>query len=119
MYNNLNDKPNIDKNIQKSRTCQDNENFNRVSFTLRLNNLGQNHLETVLEAVGEASDSKFDSSKISGDAENDKGNKNNIKNETKESLKIKEESGNLASTKIQGTETKNDSENNFVKKKSL
>ena len=119
--NNLNDNPNNDNNLQKSRTSHGNENFNRTSFTLGLNNLYQNHLETVLEAVSEASNSKIDSSEISDDEENDENNKNNKKNETKESGKIKDESGTITSKqKNQPTDIKIiDNEYNPAIKKSL
>ena len=70
--------------IQKSRTCRENQNIHRTSFTLRLNNFGQNHLETVLETVSEVSISKVDSSEISDEDEN---NENTIKNENIEDKK--------------------------------
>ena len=119
--NNLNDNPNNDRNLQKARTSHENENFNRASFTLRINNLYQNHLETVLEAVSEASNSKIDSSEISDDEENNDNNKNNIKNDTKESGKNKEESGTITSKqKNQQTDAKiNENEYYVTNKKSL
>ena len=91
---------------------------------MRLNNLGQNHLETVLETVNEVSNSKIDSSELSEEEEN-KENNDNKKNE--ESLKIKEESGNITTENKgtrtgtgTGTDTKiNDSDCNVGIKKSL
>jgi len=121
--NNINDNQNNNINIQKARTCRENENINKASLTIRLNNLGQNHLETVLEAISEASNSKIDSSELSEDEENEVSNKNNIKNETKESGKIKEEFNKFPSEhKNQGTGTDTriyDSEYNLANKKSL
>lgn len=116
--NNLNDNSTNREQIQKSRTSE-NDNFHYSSFTLRLNNLGQNRLETVLETVSEASNSKVDSSEISDEEEN---NENNLKNEENEDKKIKEEFGNSNNTeqKMQGTDTKiNDSDYNIANKKSL
>ena len=84
--------------IQKSRTCQENDYFQRQSLTIRLNNIGRTRLETVLETVSEASNSnsKILSSEISDDNEN-KDNKENKetnehtgKIETKESGRNKE-----------------------------
>ena len=116
--NNLNDNSTNREQIQKSRTSE-NDNFHYSSFTLRLNNLGQNRLETVLETVSETSNSKVDSSEISDEEEN---NENNLKNEENEDKKIKEEFGNSNNTeqKMQGTDTKiNDSDYNIANKKSL
>ena len=107
--------------IQKSRTSE-NENFHYLSFTLRLNNLGQNRLETVLETLSEASNSKVDSSEISEEDENNQNNKKNEENEENEDKKIKEEVANSNNTeqKLQGTDTKiNDSDYNIANKKSL
>jgi hypothetical protein len=116
--NNLNDNSTNREQIQKSRTSE-NDNFHYSSFTLRLNNLGQNRLETVLETVSEASNSKVDSSEISDEEEN---NENNLKNEENKDKIIKEEFGNSNNTeqKMQGTDTKiNDSDYNIANKKSL
>ena len=113
---NLND--NIINNInaiQKSRTYIENT-IPRLSFTLRLNNLGQNHLETVLETVSETSNSKVDSSEISDDEGNI------INNEGIETKQLKEESGNINSEQKLQTDTRiNDSEynNTTQNKKSL
>lgn len=63
--NNINDNVIINSNIiLQSRAYFENTNP-MLSFTLRQNNLGQNHLETVLEIVSEASNSKVNSSEIS------------------------------------------------------
>ena len=108
--------------IQKSRTCRENENIHRASFTLRLNNLAQNHLETVLEKVSEVSNSKVDSSEISDEDENNNNNKDTGKNEIIENKKIKEDFGNSNNTeqRMQGTDSRiNDSEYNAANKKSL
>ena len=108
--------------IQKSRTCRENENIHRASFTLRLNNLAQNHLETVLETVSEASNSKINSSEISDEDENKENNLNIEKNEIIEDKKVKEDFGNSNNTeqKLQGTDTRiNDSDYNTANKKSL
>lgn len=121
-YNNLNDNINNNKNkIQKSRTCRENENINRHSFTIRLNNMGRNHLETVLETVNEVSHSIVDSIELSDDDEDERNDENTHKNETKETGKIKEESCNINSeSKVKGTNTRiNDSDYNEAKKKSL
>ena len=120
---NLND--NMNNNIQKSRTCRENENIfiNRTSSILHLINLNQNHLETVLETVSEASNSKIDSSEIS----NENGNNSN-KIESKDDInendtvnkKTKEETINNSEHKINGSDFRiNDSENNTTTKKSL
>lgn len=101
--------------IQKSKTYIDNS-IPRLSFTLRLNNLRQNHLETVLETLSEASNSKVDSFEIS----NDEGNY--INNEGIETKQLKEESGNINSElKIQTDTRINESEynNTTQNKKSL
>jgi hypothetical protein len=119
--NNLNDNSTNREQIQKSRTSE-NDNFHYSSFTLRLNNLGQNRLETVLETVSEASNSKVDSSEISDEDGNNGNNINTGKNEVIENKKIKEDFGNSNNTeqKMQGTDTKiNDSEYNAANKKSL
>ena len=108
--------------IQKSRTCRENENIHRASFTLRLNNLAQNHLETVLETVSEVSNSKVDSSEISDEDANNENNGNIRNNEIIEDKKIKEDFGNSNNTeqKMQGTDTRiNDSDCNAANKKSL
>ena len=78
--------------IQKSRTCRENENIHSSSFTLRLNQFGQNRLETVLETISEVSKSKVDSSEISDDDENEENKKDNENNEIKNINKIKDES---------------------------
>lgn len=126
-YSNIND--NINNNIiqiQKSRTCRENEVLKRQSFTIRLNNMGANHLETVLETVSEVSNSKNVSSEISDDDDNvNKENENNDQNKggTNEKEKNKEESGNIninIDLKIQGSDTKiNDSDYNAATKKTL
>ena len=139
-YGNINDNinDNINNNniqIQKSRTCQEYENFQRQSLTIRLNNIGRTHLETVLETLSEASNSKVDSSEISDDTENEeikenddnKENKENYetnentgKYETKESGKNKDSENNNTEQKIQGSDIRiNDNDFNVVTKKSL
>ena len=131
-YNNLNDNMyNNSIQIQKSRTCQENEKFQRQSLTIRLNILGRNHLETVLETVSEASNSKIDSSEITDNENEDKKNNNDNKenndtndntgkNETKESGKNKESENINSEQKMQGSDIKiNDNDFNVVTKKSL
>jgi len=124
---NLND--NLNNNIQKSRTCRENENIyiNRTSSILHLINLNQNHLETVLETVSEASNSKVDSSEISNENENENEN-NSDKIESKDDInendtgnkKTKEGTINNSDHKINGSDFRiNDSENNTATKKSL
>lgn len=124
---NLND--NLNNNIQKSRTCRENENIyiNRTSSILHLINLNQNHLETVLETVSEASNSKVDSSEISNENENENEN-NSDKIECKDDInendtgnkKTKEGTINNSDHKINGSDFRiNDSENNTATKKSL
>ena len=126
-YSNIND--NINNNIiqiQKSRTSRENELLKRQNFTIRLNNIGVNHLETVLETVREVSNSKNDSSGISDDDDSlNKENENNgqNKNGINENDKNKEVSGNLninIDLKIQGSEAKiNDSDYNTATKKTI
>ena len=126
-FENINDNQNNNINqIQKSRTCRENENINRTNSTLRLNQFGQNRLETVLETISEVSKSKVDSSDISDDnEENEQNNENNMSNENKEikiNNKIKEESANKIASeiKVHATDTRmNDSESNTANKKSL
>ena len=120
---NLND--NMNNNIQKSRTCRENENIyiNRTSSILHLINLNQNHLETVLETVSEASNSKIDSSEISNENENNSNkieSKDDINENDTGNKKTKEETINNSEHKINGSDFRiNDSENNKKKKKSL
>ena len=115
--NNINEIPiNNENSIQKSRTIEN--QIPRLSFTLRFNNMGPNHLETVLETVSEASNSKVDSSEISDENED---NKKNEEIENKK-LKLKEESVNNISSdlKIQTETRMNDSDfNSNLNKKSL
>ena len=120
---NLND--NMNNNIQKSRTCRENENIyiNRTSSILHLINLNQNHLETVLETVSEASNSKIDSSEISNENENNSNkieSKDDINENDTVNKKTKEETINNSEHKINGSDFRiNDSENNTTTKKSL
>lgn len=120
---NLND--NMNNNIQKSRTCRENENIyiNRTSSILHLINLNQNHLETVLETVSEASNSKIDSSEISNENENNSNkieSKDDINENDTGNKKTKEETINNSEHKINGSDFRiNDSENNTTTKKSL
>ena len=120
---NLND--NMNNNIQKSRTCRENENIyiNRTNSILHLINLNQNHLETVLETVSEASNSKIDSSEISNENENNSNkieSKDDINENDTGNKKTKEETINNSDHKINGSDFRiNDSENNTTTKKSL
>lgn len=124
---NLND--NLNNNIQKSRTCRENENIyiNRTSSILHLINLNQNHLETVLETVSEVSNSKVDSSEIDNENENDSDkmeSKDDINNNDNDNdtinKKTKEETINNSDHKINVSDFRiNDSENNTATKKSL
>ena len=119
---NLND--NLNNNIQKSRTYrEENLNINRTSSILRLMNLNQNHLETVLETVSEASNSKVDSSGISNENENDSDNsenKDDINENDTGNKKTKEETINNSDHKINASDFRiYDSENNTATKKSL
>ena len=120
---NLND--NMNNNIQKSRTCRENENIyiNITSSILHLINLNQNHLETVLETVSEASNSKIDSSEISNENENNSNkieSKDDINENDTGNKKTKEETINNSDHKINGSDFRiNDSENNTATKKSL
>jgi hypothetical protein len=87
----LNDNDIINNNLfqlKKSRTCKENEVFQRQSFNLGFNNINRNHLETVLETISEVSNSKVDSSDINKKKEE---TENNGKHETKETGKNKEE----------------------------
>ena len=120
---NLND--NMNNNIQKSRTCRENENIfiNRTSSILHLINLNQNHLETVLETVSEASNSKIDSSEISNENENNSNkieSKDDINENDTGNKKTKEETINNSEHKINCSDFRiNDSDNNTATKKSL
>ena len=120
---NLND--NLNNNIQKSRTCRENENIyiNRTNSILHLINLNQNHLETVLETVSEVSNSKVDSSEISNENENDSQkiqSKDDINENDTVNKKTKEETINNSEHKINGSDFRiNDSDNNTATKKSL
>jgi hypothetical protein len=91
--NNLNDNDNDNLNnnarIQKSRTLQENDAFQRQCFTFHFNNINGNHLETVLETISEVSNSKVDSLEKSN---KDEENEDTGKNETKETRKNKDES---------------------------
>ena len=91
--NNSNEPPPIDskKRLVKARTCNEMDNIN---FSLGLNNLGPNHLGTVLEAINEVSNSNIDSSEKNIN-END--NVKSGKNDDNENGKIKEESANITS----------------------
>jgi hypothetical protein len=115
----------MNNNIQKSRTCRENENIfiNRTSSILHLINLNQNHLETVLETVSEASNSKIDSSEISNENENNSNkieSKDDINENDTVNKKTKEETINNSEHKINGSDFRiNDSDNNTATKKSL
>ena len=102
--NYLNDNQNNNQiPLQKSRTSC--ENYNRSSFIIRLNNFGQNRLETVLETISEVSNSKVNSSsKIRDDNENNENS--NKKIEENENEKIKEETLDNTEKKIPGSDIK-------------
>ena len=69
--NNSNEHPQDDskKKIQKAKTCNE---LDKINFSVGLNNVGQNHLGTVLEAINEVSNSNVDSSEISIDEDENK-----------------------------------------------
>ena len=95
--NNSNEPPPNDskKRLVKARTCNEMDNINyKANFSLGLNNLGPNHLGTVLEAINEVSNSNIDSSeKNINEGDNEKSGKN----DDNENGKIKEESANITS----------------------
>lgn len=87
--NNINDpasKNDRQKKLQKAKTCNE---IDKINYSVGLNNLGQNHLGVVLEAISEVSNSNVDSSEISIDEDE---NERNGKNSIKENGKVKEES---------------------------
>ncbi len=69
--NNSNEHPQDDskEKIQKAKTCNE---LDKINFSVGLNNVGQNHLGTVLEAINEVSNSNVDSSEISIDEDENK-----------------------------------------------